>query len=87
VLTPICAFTLTHRPIILPDTHRIRIRLAKDIGEAVSVTCDGQVGFDLLFGDKVLIQKSQEKIRLIKSPDQTYFEILRTKLMWGGSHP
>lgn len=87
VLTPICAFTLTHRPIILPDTHRIRIRLAKDVGEAVSVTCDGQVGFDLLFGDKVLIQKSQEEIRLIKSPDQTYFEILRTKLMWGGSHP
>lgn len=87
VLTPICAFTLSHRPIILPDTHKIRIRLAKDLAEEVSLTCDGQVGFDLLFGDKVLIQKSQEKILLIKSPDQTYFEILRTKLTWGGSHP
>lgn len=86
VLTPICAFTLNHRPIILSDTHRIGIRLAKDLDDEVSLTCDGQVGFDLLFGDRVVIQKSPVRIRLIKSPDQTYFEILRTKLRWGGSH-
>ncbi|MBN1104044.1 MAG: NAD(+)/NADH kinase [Deltaproteobacteria bacterium] len=85
ILTPICPFTLTNRPIILPETHRVEISLAKEVDEEVSLTCDGQVGFDLLFGDRVTIGKSEEKIRLIKSPNQTYFEILRTKLRWGGA--
>jgi NAD+ kinase len=85
ILTPICPFTLSNRPIILSDTHQVQVTLAKRPEEEVSLTCDGQVGFDLLFGDKVIIRKSEERIRLIKSPDQTYFEILRTKLNWGGA--
>jgi NAD kinase len=35
--------------------------------------------------DRVSIRKSDEKITLFKSPDHSYFEILRTKLMWGGA--
>jgi len=38
----------------------------------------------LFQGDRVMIQKAKEKIKLIKSPHQGYFEILREKLMWGG---
>ena len=85
ILTPICPFTLTNRPIILPDSHRVIIRLAREIEERVSLTCDGQVGFEFLYGDKLVIHKSRKRIRLIKSPDQDYFEILRKKLMWGGA--
>jgi NAD+ kinase len=85
ILTPICPFTLSNRPIILSDSHQVHVTLAKGPEEEVSMTCDGQVGFDLLFGDRVVIRKSEERIRLIKSPDQTYFEILRTKLNWGGA--
>lgn len=83
ILTPICPFTLTNRPIILPDSHRISIRMGKESEEKVSLTFDGQAGFDFFYGDTVLIQKAREKIRLVKSPDKSYFEILRTKLMWG----
>ena len=85
ILTPICPFTLTNRPIILPDSDTIVIRMGRESEERVSLTFDGQVGFDFFHGDKVLIYKSKEKINLIKSPDQSYFEILRTKLMWGGA--
>jgi NAD+ kinase len=85
ILTPICPFTLTNRPIILPDSHTVRIQMKRKSEEKVSLTFDGQVGFDFSKDDKVLISKSKERIRLIKSPDQTYFEILRTKLMWGGA--
>lgn len=83
ILTPICPFTLTNRPIILPDSHRISIRMGKESEEKVSLTFDGQAGFDFFYGDTVLIQKAKEKIKLVKSLDKTYFEILRTKLMWG----
>jgi NAD+ kinase len=84
ILTPICPFTLTNRPILLPESHVVSITLSRRGEERVSLTFDGQVGFDLFQGDKVLIQKAREKLKLIKSPDHSYFEILREKLMWGG---
>lgn len=85
ILTPICPFTLTNRPIILPDSDTIHIEMGKESEEKVSLTFDGQVGFDFSYGDKVMIYKSSERIKLFKSPDQGYFEILRAKLMWGGA--
>lgn len=85
ILTPICPFALTNRPIILPDSHKVCIKMGKESEEKVSLTFDGQVGFDFSYGDRVIISKSDNAIKLIKSPDQTYFEILRTKLMWGGT--
>jgi NAD+ kinase len=84
ILTPICPFTLTNRPLILPDSVIVSIMMEKESEEKVSLTFDGQVGFELLHGDKIIISKSESRIKLFKSPDQTYFEILRTKLMWGG---
>lgn len=85
ILTPICPFTLSNRPIILPDSDTIYIKMGKESEEKVHLTFDGQVGFDFSYGDKVMINKSEQGIKLIKSPDQTYFEILRAKLMWGGA--
>ncbi|OEU67490.1 MAG: NAD(+) kinase [Desulfovibrio sp. S3730MH75] len=85
ILTPICPFTLTNRPIIIPDTSVIQIKMRNKSEEAVILTFDGQVGFDLDFGDKVIISKSKEKIKLFRPPDHSYFNILRTKLMWGGA--
>ena len=85
ILTPICPFTLSNRPIILPDSDTIYIKMGKESEEKVHLTFDGQVGFDFSYGDKVMIYKSEERIKLIRPPDQTYFEILRAKLMWGGA--
>ena len=84
ILTPICPFTLTQRPIILPDTSVIEITMGED-SEEVTLTFDGQVGFDLMDNDRVIVSKSEKNLKLIKSPDQDYFDILRTKLKWGES--
>ena len=85
ILTPICPFTLTNRPIIIPDTSVIQIKMKNKSEEAVILTFDGQVGFDLYYDDKVIIRKSEKKIKLFRPPDHSYFNILRTKLMWGGT--
>jgi len=85
ILTPICPFTLTNRPIIIPDTSVIQIKIKNESEEAVVLTFDGQVGFDLYYDDKVIIRKSEKKIKLFRPPDHSYFNILRTKLMWGGT--
>jgi NAD+ kinase len=84
VLTPICPFTLTNRPIIVPDSAVVGIELGRESEETVVITFDGQVGFELHHGDKINIYKSKEKINLFKPPDQDHFRILRTKLRWGG---
>jgi NAD+ kinase len=82
VLTPICPFTLTNRPIIVQDNAVIDIRLGSKAME-VWLTFDGQVGYPLQQGDVVRVQKAANPIRLIKTPFKNYFEILRTKLKWG----
>jgi NAD+ kinase len=85
ILTPICPFTLTNRPIIIPDTSVIQIKMKNKSEEAVALTFDGQVGYDIYYDDKVVIRKSGKNIRLFRPPDHSYFKILRTKLMWGGT--
>ncbi len=84
VLTPICPFTLTNRPIIVPDSAVVGIEMGRESEKTVVLTLDGQVGFDLRHGDTVHIYKSKEKINLFQPPAQNHFRILRTKLMWGG---
>ena len=81
-LTPICPFMLTNRPIILPDTGVIEIRIGKKAKD-VTLTYDGQVGFNLEPGDTVKAEKSQKRVLLVKSFRTNYFQILRTRLKWG----
>ncbi len=82
VLTPICPHTLSNRPIALPDTVVVTACLTS-MSEDVSLTLDGQIGFPLLPRDVVEIKKSRYKMKLIKHPEKSYYEILRTKLKWG----
>ena len=82
VLTPICPHTLTNRPIILSDQTDIHIILQTS-EEDVILTLDGQEGHPLKGGDRVSIKRSGTSISLIKSPNRTYFDVLRNKLRWG----
>jgi len=85
IVTPICPFSLTNRPIIIPDSASILIKIGKEREESVILTFDGQVGFELYRGDEVHIYKSEKKITLLTVPGHSYFKILRTKLRWGGA--
>jgi len=82
ILTPICPFTLTNRPIILPSDVAIQVELGERIKD-VTLTCDGQVGCQLASSDQIIISAAPNPLRLIKTPAVDYFEILRTKLKWG----
>ncbi len=82
VLTPICPFTLTNRPIVVPDKDEIVLKL-KSATEGVILTLDGQIGFSITPGDKVLIRKSSTNFNLVQPPNRNYFDVLRNKLKWG----
>ncbi|MDY0190948.1 MAG: NAD(+)/NADH kinase [Desulfuromonas sp.] len=82
VIAPICAHTLTNRPIIVSDESVIRIIMRID-EERVFITADGQIGMALQAQDVVEIRKANMCTSLIKSASKEYFEVLRTKLRWG----
>ncbi|HUH67225.1 MAG TPA: NAD(+)/NADH kinase [Syntrophales bacterium] len=84
VINPICPFTLTNRPIIIPNNAEIKVILWTK-GEGATVTLDGQVSYTMKSGDNLEIRKSPYVTNLISSPHRDYMEILRTKLGWGGS--
>src|SRR5919109_404143 len=82
IINPICPFTLTNRPLVVPDSLTIEVVLVKE-NEDVLVTLDGQVGVALRYRDVIEIRKAEKRLRLIECPGKNYFEILRTKLKWG----
>lgn len=83
ILTPICPFTLTNRPLIIPDSTRIEIRL-EGSPEDMILTLDGQEGFEMDPGDKIFIKKSRNHIKMISFENQSYFKVLKTRLKWSG---
>jgi NAD+ kinase len=87
ILTPICPYTLSHRPIALPDTAKIDVVLQTP-DEDVLVTLDGQIGIDLKYRDVVEIQRASQPIQLVcTTKEDRYYHVLRTKLKWGEAIP
>ena len=84
IMSPICPFTLTNRPLIIPDTAKIRIQLAKKSSD-IMLTFDGQEGLPINHMDTIVIEKSQHPVQVVKIPGQHYFDVLKTKLKWSGS--
>ena len=82
VITPICPHMLANRPLVVPDTSRVEVQVI-EAAEQVHLTLDGQVGFDLQPGDRVVVTRSQHHVLLVQPPHKTYFEVLRSKLRWG----
>ncbi len=82
VITPICPFTLSNRPLVVPDSASIELCI-KTPKEEVAITLDGQIGFPLEVGDRVLIKKSRTTFKIVQPMDHNYFEVLRDKLCWG----
>lgn len=82
-LTPICPFTLTNRPLIIPDDTRVEIRL-EGSPEDMILTLDGQECFQMDPRDRIYIKKSRNNVRMISFEDHSYFKVLKTRLHWSG---
>jgi len=82
-LTPICAHSLTHRPLVIPDHSNVLIKAAKS-DESIKLTLDGQQQVTLGSNDTILVTKKKSKIvRLIKNPNRTYYRTLKEKFTHG----
>ncbi|MFH1051054.1 MAG: NAD(+)/NADH kinase [bacterium] len=84
-LTPISPHSLTLRPLVLPDSNNLELKVFSPTGESMLVA-DGQVKKVLNNKDTVLISKSEEFIKLIKPTDSSYYDLLRNKLLWAANY-
>jgi len=83
LMTPICPFTLTNRPLIVPNTVTIRISLGKKSSD-IMLTFDGQAGLEINENHTIVIRKAPCPVYMITLPDQDYFDVLKAKLRWSG---
>jgi len=81
LLTPICPHALTQRPLVLPGSSVVRVRVASP-GE-MFVTLDGSRGGPLEIGHEVWVQQARQRTLILRNPEVDHFTILREKLRWG----
>jgi len=80
LLVPVAPHAFTNRPIAVRDSVVIEIQLLR--GKDAGLHCDGQADFSLAEGDRVVIRRSEHRVRLLHPSDHDHFAMLRRKLHW-----
>jgi len=83
LLSPICPFTLTNRPLIVPADVCIKLKLAQGASD-IFLTFDGQAGLEIDERDTIVVRKDRHPVNMIILPEHTYYDVLKTKLRWSG---
>ncbi|MEE9135897.1 MAG: NAD(+) kinase [Gammaproteobacteria bacterium] len=83
VIVPICPHTLGDRPIVIPASLDIEVKLLPRHDTKAEVSVDGHSLGELHPDDRLLISESANRITLIHPPGYDYYGILRSKLHWG----
>jgi NAD+ kinase len=84
-ITPICPHTLSSRPVIVSLKSTITVQIMEHRADTYLNT-DGKFRSELAIGDIVTLKRSQLKARLVRLYGRSFFETLRHKLQWSGSH-
>jgi NAD+ kinase len=82
VVTPICPHLLTLRPIVVPGSASLTVRVEGILSQAL-LTVDGQRALALEVGDEIRCRRSANTVKLIRLSEGGFFEALRSKLSWG----
>jgi NAD+ kinase len=83
LVTPICPFMLSSRPVLLPPETKLSTRIDDGPGHYAKIIIDGQSAWDMQEDEILEIEAAEHPLQLIISPHRDYFSILRNKLHWG----
>jgi NAD+ kinase len=82
IITPICPHTLSSRSLVIPEEERVEIIVKADHDD-IMLTCDGQQGFPLEAGDKIIVYRAPFRARLVRLCGQGFYQVLRTRFQEG----
>ncbi len=83
VVVPVCPHTLSDRPIVVPASLQIEVKLLERADTQAEVAADGHSFGAMTAKDRLLIGAADKRITLIHPPGYDFYEILRSKLHWG----
>jgi NAD+ kinase len=84
-LTPICPHTLSNRSVVIGMDSTVRVKIRSSRADTY-LTADGQKVIPVSLNEVVTIKRSPHTIRLLHLGGSSFFETLRRKLNWSGSH-
>ncbi len=81
VITPIAPHNLNARPLVIPDTTEIKLRVSGREKHYL-VSMDSRI---TSIGNETIltIKKTSFQINMVEIPNETFFKTLRNKLLWG----
>lgn len=82
VVTPICPHSLNFRPVVIPDSAKVRVKSLSENSE-VFITIDGQKVIPMASGHYFETKIFDKKLKMIVSKNLNYFKLLNEKLKWG----
>lgn len=82
LITPICPHTLNKRSIILGADNKIIIEMSdnKGLAEERVASFDGELFCKMVTGDKLVITRLENSVRLVKTSKQSFLQIVRKKM-------
>ncbi len=81
VITPIAPHNLTMRPVVVPDTSRIRLKVQARRSEAF-LTLDNR-SYAVPSNCEFTLRKAEKSIFLAVPHNISFYDTLRNKMMWG----
>ena len=81
VLSPLAPHNLTMRPVVIPDSSVVTLRVHSRGGEAL-ISADNRT-YTLRDGSEVKIKLAERRVILAMPHNNTFYDTLREKMMWG----
>jgi NAD kinase len=72
------------RPLVLPSFEVIEVEVLKPSSPAI-LSIDGLVAQTLKAGDRIEVRRAVQQAKFLMDPDRTFYQVLQSKLKWGGS--
>jgi NAD+ kinase len=83
LITPICAHSLSVRPVVVHGTARIRVVPLEPWPNELLLSFDGQQTTELRANQVLEVHMAPWRVALVRFPEITFFDRLRDKLRWG----
>ncbi|CDE05280.1 probable inorganic polyphosphate/ATP-NAD kinase [Anaerotruncus sp. CAG:390] len=79
-ITPICAHSVSSKPIVFPDSARLEIVNICQREPALFLTVDGRVNIKLVRGDSVKITRSDKSAGIVRLKEDSFYGTFRRKM-------
>lgn len=84
IITPICPHSLNNRSLVVAEDEIIRLEISSPSDMALSA--DGQILYNLLPQDMVVIKPALHRAKFIRFSGKSYYDNLRNKIQRGERH-